>query len=286
MRKKTKLKKPRIGKGVINSIIDNLPFEVHVPGYNFLGPGTKLQERIAQAGINPLDDAAKEHDIAYSKSSNLKDRHIADKLLANKAWERVKATDANFLGEKIPAWFTTTFMNIKRKLGAGNMQRKHKQRKPRKKVGRGNKRNKRRKGMKISSLLAKARSAINPSASLAANIEQSLGAVNSLQKSNKGPFLVKKRIIPLPKQGGFLPLLAPIIAALGAIGTGAFGVKQVADAVSAVNDARKNIMGKGLKYGGASYIDPLYFYHPGKTGKGHGKVYIKRGKNKRLNLHF
>lgn len=266
-------KKSRKGVGLVNSLINSLPFEVHVPGYNFLGPGTKLQERINQAGINPLDDAAKEHDIAYSKYKNISDRNIADQVLANKAWDRVSAADADFLSEKVPAWFTTTFMNIKRKLGAGKMSR------GRKRVGGGRKN----KGIKLSTVLSKARAALNPSATLTSNISQSLAAVNNLRKSNKGPILVNKRIIPLPKQGGFLPLIAPIIAALGAIGSGAFGVKQVADAVTSVNNARKSIAGKGMKQGGTYYLDPLHFHHP---RQGTGKLYLKRGKKKRLNLHF
>jgi hypothetical protein len=53
------------GKGLINDIINALPFELHVPGYNYLVPGTKLSEQLARGdeGINPLDEAAKENDI-------------------------------------------------------------------------------------------------------------------------------------------------------------------------------------------------------------------------------
>lgn len=60
-----KLKK---GRGLVNTLINKLPFEAHLLGYSYLGPGTKLKERLARGdrGINPLDEAAKEHDIAYS----------------------------------------------------------------------------------------------------------------------------------------------------------------------------------------------------------------------------
>lgn len=53
------------GPGLLNYIINNLPFELHAPSYNFLGPGTKLDKRLAKRdkGINPLQEAAKEHDI-------------------------------------------------------------------------------------------------------------------------------------------------------------------------------------------------------------------------------
>jgi hypothetical protein len=59
-----------IGKGLINLFINKSPFEAHLPGgYRFCGPGTRLKDA-GQAGINPLDEACKRHDIAYS---NFKD---------------------------------------------------------------------------------------------------------------------------------------------------------------------------------------------------------------------
>jgi len=36
-------------------------------------------------GINPLDEACKEHDIAYSQNKALSKRHRADSILINKA---------------------------------------------------------------------------------------------------------------------------------------------------------------------------------------------------------
>lgn len=57
------------GGGLLNRVINKLPFELHLPGYQFCGPGTKLQARLnrGEKGINPLDAACREHDIAYSK---------------------------------------------------------------------------------------------------------------------------------------------------------------------------------------------------------------------------
>uniref|UniRef100_A0A6P7GWP1 Uncharacterized protein LOC114347385 n=1 Tax=Diabrotica virgifera virgifera TaxID=50390 RepID=A0A6P7GWP1_DIAVI len=112
--------KTRLGKGLVNSLINKLPFEAHIPGYRFCGPGTRLQQRLERGdeGINALDAACKAHDIAYSQHKNLSARHEADKILENKAWERVKSKNAK-LGEKIAAWFVTTTMKGKRKLGMG-----------------------------------------------------------------------------------------------------------------------------------------------------------------------
>jgi len=42
---------------------------------------------------NPLDAACREHDILYSQFKDFKNRHRADDILADRAWERVKAKD-------------------------------------------------------------------------------------------------------------------------------------------------------------------------------------------------
>src|SRR6266576_44470 len=109
------------GKGLINSVINNLPFEAHLPGgYKYAGPGTKLAQKL-EKGVKPknkLDEAAMYHDIVYTKSNNLADRHNGDKQLEYAAWDRVKAKDAS-LGEKTNAWLVTNAMKLKRALGAG-----------------------------------------------------------------------------------------------------------------------------------------------------------------------
>lgn len=108
------------GEGLINSTINNLPFELHLPGYSYCGPGTKLKARLARGDqpINKLDSYCKEHDIQYSKHKDLEKRHQADKYLQERAWERFKAGDSSF-GEKGAAWTVTTVMKAKRKLGMG-----------------------------------------------------------------------------------------------------------------------------------------------------------------------
>lgn len=121
------------GRGVVNTLINKLPFELHVPGYQYCGPGTKLEKRLLRgdSGINPLDEACKEHDIAYGSSSSLRERHKADKVLENKAWSRLK--DKNISrGEKVAAFSVGTVMKAKRKLGLGFIIKNH--RKPKKNV--------------------------------------------------------------------------------------------------------------------------------------------------------
>lgn len=119
------VKKIPIG-GVVNKAIDSLPIELHlIGGYQFCGPGTKLKERLARGdqGINKLDQACKEHDISYSKYSDSEHRNIADRALAEKAWQRVKSSDAS-IGERTAALAVTAAMKAKTAIGGGNRRRR------------------------------------------------------------------------------------------------------------------------------------------------------------------
>lgn len=115
-----KCKSDKTGKGFVNSLINSLPFEAHVSGYQYCGPGTKLKKRLDRGdkGINPLDAACRDHDIVYATSKNLDDRHIADKVLENRAWERFLSKDTP-RKEKFVAYAVTNAMKAKRKIGMG-----------------------------------------------------------------------------------------------------------------------------------------------------------------------
>jgi hypothetical protein len=73
---------------VINKV---LPFEKHLPGMNYCGPGTNLKRKLnedysVKPGFEPtdrIDEAALRHDIKYSKYDDLKHRHEADKQMLN-----------------------------------------------------------------------------------------------------------------------------------------------------------------------------------------------------------
>jgi len=128
-----KTRKRKVGSGgiistVINKAIDLLPFEAHLPFYQYCGPGTKLNKRLARGdkGINPLDAACRVHDIAYSKYSDSARRKQADKVLAEQAWQRFKASDSS-IGEKAAALAVTTAMKAKTKFGGGKKKKKQKQ---------------------------------------------------------------------------------------------------------------------------------------------------------------
>lgn len=240
-RKELSVNRPRKikvkGRGLLNTLINKLPFEIHVPGYNYCGPGTKLSKRLERGdrGVNPLDEACKQHDIAYSKFQDIQSRNLADKELAAAAFKRVKAPDARF-GEKLAALGITGTMKVKNKLGMGLKRRKRKC----KKSGQG--------------------------------LKKKVLIRNKRHRS-------KQRIIPIPKVGGFLPFLLPLIAALGAAGGGAAGIAKAvndakADRAKAAEEKRHNLVMEQAATG----TGKGYFLRPYRKGSGlsKGKGYFLR----------
>ena len=153
---------------LLNRAINALPVELHIPGYQFCGPGTRLRKRLERGdqGINPLDAACREHDIAYSQSNERADRHAADRVLADRARERIAAKDST-LGEKAAATAVWAAVKAKTKLGMGMTKRRTK----------------------------------------------------------------RKRVLPVAKRGGMLPLL-PLLGVIGSLAGGAAGVAK------GMNDAK------------------------------------------------
>ena len=69
------------GKGLdIQKWLGKTGIEFHWPGYQFMGPGTKLKKRLARGdpGINRLDKIAKQHDIDYARAKNVQEKWKAD----------------------------------------------------------------------------------------------------------------------------------------------------------------------------------------------------------------
>ena len=80
-RKRTRKRRQQRGYGLdIQKWLSKTGIEFHWPGYQYMGPGTKLKKRLARGdpGINRLDKLAKQHDIDYSKAHNLQDKWKAD----------------------------------------------------------------------------------------------------------------------------------------------------------------------------------------------------------------
>ncbi|KAJ8911916.1 hypothetical protein NQ315_016257 [Exocentrus adspersus] len=222
------------GEGVLNSIIDKLPGEIHIPGYQFCGPGTKLKERLSkgQQGVNPLDGFCRKHDIAYSQSSDLQDRNKADYELEQRAWERVKSKDAKF-GEKAAAWLVTTAMKAKRNLDMRIKQGGRVTKSPPPQT------NSFRRGVikKVAKVLKESppQNTLKKSASIA--LKAARVAIKNVGGKNK---VRVPRIIPFDHSGGFLPLL-PILGALGAVGSLAGGASAIAKTIIDAKNAKKKL---------------------------------------------
>ena len=78
--KKRKTKRKQRGRGIdIQKVLSKFG-ELHWPGRQYLGPGTKLKKRLARGdpGRNRLDRIAKQHDIDYSKAKGIQDKWKAD----------------------------------------------------------------------------------------------------------------------------------------------------------------------------------------------------------------
>ena len=78
------------GGSFLNSLVNKLPFEMHLPGHNFTGPVIKLNKRLNPDGtlrewsmpINRFDNAAYLRDLCYSKHDDTKSRsEICDQTM-------------------------------------------------------------------------------------------------------------------------------------------------------------------------------------------------------------
>lgn len=109
----------QIGRGLLNTIIDNLPMEVHIPGFQYCGPGTRLQKRYnqGQRGINKLDNACMYHDMAYAKDSSIKARNIADRQLEEAATTIIADPETGWI-EGLLARAVRKVMQLKQKYSA------------------------------------------------------------------------------------------------------------------------------------------------------------------------
>lgn len=282
------MKKYKIGCGLINSAIDKLPFELHIPGYQYCGPGTKLAKRLARGdpGINPLDAACKVHDIAYSNHKGDKERAEADRILASEAWRRVKSLDAGF-GERTTALAVAAAMKAKfglSKIGNGLKKRRiHRKKKTTSKktskksckIGNGlRKKRSKKTGVKkkkkcctFKKMIAHTKKALKITKPRTADdiLDTAMIAAKNLGREKN---VSKPRIVPIPKTGGVLPLV-PIFAGLSALGSLAGGTASLIRAIKSTDDGRKAL--KGKRAGNVIVGQGLYL-QPYKQGYG---LYLK-----------
>lgn len=210
-------------------------------------------------GVNKLDGACKEHDIAYSKHKDTENRHIADTKLQYEAMKRLVAGDSSF-GERATALGIAAAMKAKRELT---------------KVGGGLNRKKKccKKSVTIAYLVKNAKTSIKRAKP--DDIESAIKvAVAAVKKIKKGKRVKKPRIIKLPTySGGVLPLI-PIFAGLSALGSIVGSATGIISAINRVKSAEKSLqedrrhnetmesIASGKKIGNGFYL------HADKTGNG------------------
>lgn len=100
-------------RSFIDRFIEMLP-EIHCFGYRYCGPNTNLTERLTccEIGINGLDCACMDRDIAYAASIDPELRCNADKILLLKAFQRILAKDSR-IGERSTALIVSWLIGTK-----------------------------------------------------------------------------------------------------------------------------------------------------------------------------
>ena len=108
------------------------PGEMHIPGMNFAGPGTNLDERLTSTGaykewskpVDRVDNAAYHHDLAYQHFSDTATRNIADKIML----EQMDAIKDPTIRERIERGIIKPIISTKAKFGLGHTASKNYQR--------------------------------------------------------------------------------------------------------------------------------------------------------------
>ena len=130
---KTQFIKAQKGGSLLKKAINNLPFEMHLPGHNFTGPGTKLKKGLNldltpkkwSEPVNHVDEAAYHHDLCYLKNDDTATRNaVCNKKVLKELKgiynptlrERIdKSIISNLIGAKVKFW-----MGVKKKVWRKN----------------------------------------------------------------------------------------------------------------------------------------------------------------------
>ena len=121
---KTQFFKSSKGGSLLNKFINNLPVEMHLPGLNFTGPGTKLNKRLNpdltpkkwSKPINRVDKAAYNHDICYLKNNDTTTRNaVCDKNML----KELKGIYNPTIREKMERGLVSSLIGTKARFGWG-----------------------------------------------------------------------------------------------------------------------------------------------------------------------
>ena len=121
---KTQFIKSPKGGSLLNKVINNLPVEMHLPGHNFTGPGTKLNKRLNpdltpkkwSKPINRVYKAAYNHDICYLKNNDTATRNaVCDKNML----KELKGIYNPTIREKMERGLVSSLIGTKARSGMG-----------------------------------------------------------------------------------------------------------------------------------------------------------------------
>ena len=108
------------------------PGEMHIPGMNFAGPGTNLDERLTSTDaykewskpVDRVDNAAYHHDLAYQHFTDPGTRKMADEIML----EQMDAIKNPTLRERIERGIIKPIISTKTKFGLGHTTSKNSKR--------------------------------------------------------------------------------------------------------------------------------------------------------------
>ena len=108
--------------------LQKFPGEIHIPGMNFAGPGTRLEYRLNDDGtpkawsqpVDRVDQAAYYHDPAYNEFTDTENRNIADREML----QQLDSIEKPSFREKIEMAIIKPVINTKQRFGLGLKDRK------------------------------------------------------------------------------------------------------------------------------------------------------------------
>ena len=115
------VKKGAAGGSFLNTLVNNLTFEMHLARHNLTGPGTKLHKRLNSDGmpkewsipINWVDNAAYHNDLCYSKHDDTKTKNqVCDKTMLDEFSGIVNPTLRKIIDKRIVGKLINTTVNF------------------------------------------------------------------------------------------------------------------------------------------------------------------------------
>lgn len=108
-------------KNLLNKAINKLPVELHWPGHNFTGPGTKLERRLDgkdkplphSKPINRVDETSMYHDLCYRDNSSREGRTKCDRDML----KRLKKINKPSIRERVERTIIGGIIGAKARMG-------------------------------------------------------------------------------------------------------------------------------------------------------------------------